>query len=585
VELPSPPDRSSADQAEPPLSAGDSSSDAPELPSSSEAPAPPSPDSSVAASARPDHYIDYRRYHRDVESVFSDFRDPMPWGGLARIIDGHPEFPPPTIYSWYRTWRRRPFWRPDETDRSLNHRKFTDEQEQAIDAEITSRYLSTHRRLSCRQFKGFTISFWQRQRIGETKTVTFAGSSRFRIGFQRRHGLSLRTATLKKKEADRNPVVIAQYLERVRAARAKYGANRVVNMDETAWKDVQIGGKTIARKGAKSVHIVANGDTKSGMTVIATISAAAEKLPLIYILRADSDRSLPSLMPAVDPSRVTRTTNGWMDNWVMLKYLSWLHYAMNDEPCALVMDSFPGHVTAAVSQKADFLDIEIIPVPEGLTGEFQPLDRSGFGPLKKISQALWDERAARDPHLRWSHQEAAKILEVAWAQLPPRVLESAWRFKVLEQYGLTGQECEAEFTNAPFHVKNWPWEEKDEEGEEEEESRVDDGPYGLVEYNRDRAQQSDSDDDEPGSSDTCDGQNRRLEIARLRGTAKQKVDRSSCLLISLFTRSTPMPRHGQENQERPEKNKISKRQSSDWVHTRRSVPVHTADGMANPNSR
>jgi hypothetical protein len=39
------------------------------------------------------------------------------------------------------------------------------------------------------------------------------------------------------------------------------------------------------------------------------------------------------------------------------------------------------------------------------------------------------------------------------------------------------------------------------------------------------AQQSDNDDDEPGSSDTWGGQNRRLEIARLRGTAKQNVDR------------------------------------------------------------
>jgi hypothetical protein len=92
-------------------------------------------------------------------------------------------------------------------------------------------------------------------------------------------------------------------------------------MDETAWKDVQIGGKTIAPMGAKSVHVVVNGDPKAGMSVIATISAAAEKLPLIYILRADSDRSLPSLTPAVDENRVTHSKNDWMDGLVMLKYI------------------------------------------------------------------------------------------------------------------------------------------------------------------------------------------------------------------------------------------------------------------------
>jgi hypothetical protein len=243
--------------------------------------------------------------------------------------------------------------------------------------------------------------------------VTFAASSHFRIRFQKRHQLSLRTATLKKKEPVRNPAVIAQFLERVRSAREKYGPHRVVNMDETAWKDVQIGGKTIAPKGVKSVPITAHGDPKSGMTVIATISAAAEKLALIYILRAGSARWLDSLLPAVDPNRVTFSKNGWMDGFVMLKYFSWLHYATNDEPCALVTDSFPGHVTEAVENKAEYLNIEIIPVPEGLTGDYQPLDRSGFGPLKKISQRLWDQQASREPHLQWTHREAAKILEVA----------------------------------------------------------------------------------------------------------------------------------------------------------------------------
>jgi hypothetical protein len=46
--------------------------------------------------------------------------------------------------------------------------------------------------------------------------------------------------------ADRNPPVIAQYLERVRRAKERYGPNRVVKMNEIAWKDVQVGGKTIA---------------------------------------------------------------------------------------------------------------------------------------------------------------------------------------------------------------------------------------------------------------------------------------------------------------------------------------------------
>jgi hypothetical protein len=101
---------------------------------------------------------------------------------------------------------------------------------------------------------------------------------------------------LEKKEAVHDEVVIARYLERVRAAKVKYANRRVVNMDETAWKDVQMARKTIVPKGTKSVHLVVNGHPRAGMSVIATISAAAENIPLIYSLRADSDHSLPSLM-------------------------------------------------------------------------------------------------------------------------------------------------------------------------------------------------------------------------------------------------------------------------------------------------
>jgi hypothetical protein len=59
---------------------------------------------------------------------------------------------------------------------------------------------------------------------------------------------------LKKKEPERNEIVMARYLERVSTAKKKYGPDRVANMDQTAWKDVQMNGKTMAPKRAKSVH-------------------------------------------------------------------------------------------------------------------------------------------------------------------------------------------------------------------------------------------------------------------------------------------------------------------------------------------
>jgi hypothetical protein len=91
-----------------------------------------------------------------------------------------------------------------------------------------------------------------------------------------------------------------------------------------------------------------------------------------------------------------------MDEWVMLRYLSWIHIGLSRRPFALVLDSFSGHATSRILHKAKFLGIELIPVPKGMTGEYQPLDRSCFGPLKMMSQKAWSDRVgARLPEEVW----------------------------------------------------------------------------------------------------------------------------------------------------------------------------------------
>jgi hypothetical protein len=44
-------------------------------------------------------------------------------------------------------------------DRSHNHREFTDAEEEKIELEVKAAFVSTHRRLSCHQFKGLTVAF------------------------------------------------------------------------------------------------------------------------------------------------------------------------------------------------------------------------------------------------------------------------------------------------------------------------------------------------------------------------------------------------------------------------------------------
>jgi hypothetical protein len=128
---------------------------------------------------------------------------------------------------------------------------------------------------------------------------------------------------------------------------------------------------------------------------------------------------------------------------------------------------------------------------------------------------LWNARAAREPHLHWNHLESAKLLEVAWAQLPRRALATVWRFED-EEFGLSRKQCNDQLAADPLYLEDWDW--------EEQESPVDDPADGTEDYMRDKPHASDGDESEPGWTDTWNGRYRRQDRARTRATARQNVD-------------------------------------------------------------
>jgi hypothetical protein len=125
---------------------------------------------------------------------------------------------------------------------------------------------------------------------------------------------------------------------------------------------------------------------------------------------------------------VTFAENGWMTERVMIQYLRWLRVLMGPGPLALVLDTFPGYITQRVKWQARKMEVELIEVPRGMTGRFQPLDRSCFGPLKKMSEALCDRRNAEQPGLHWSHAEGARLLEQVWPMLTGHTVVAGWNF-------------------------------------------------------------------------------------------------------------------------------------------------------------
>lgn len=372
-------------------------------------------------------YRSYQDYPEAVETIFRGLAGGTERGVLQGIAELH-GFPPSTISYWRRKWADFPDWRPYGRRPGVSGRVFSDAQEEEIVRKIQTEFWDQHRALSTGAFQDFVKRFWSEHRGKALRRHRFAGSSRFRILFARRHRLSLRKASIHPSPVRRDELAARDYVAAVRAAVRRYGADRVANMDETSWRDVQAPARTLAGTGWATVPVRVRGNVKGAVSAVCTVTCAGRKLPPLYILKGKGERARASLGDRVPLQRVTVSDNGWMTETVMIKYVRWLYVAMGRAPCALVVDTFPGHITPRVRWQMGRAGVELIAVPRGMTGELQPLDLSCFGPLKKISGRLWDRESAREPDRRWSHAEGARLLEDAWPRLKESTVIAGWRF-------------------------------------------------------------------------------------------------------------------------------------------------------------
>jgi hypothetical protein len=152
-----------------------------------------------------------------------------------------------------------------------------------------------------------------------------------------------------------------------------------------------------------------NGSHKASVIAICTVSKSENKPAPIYMLKGRRRILRPRLQLVIPLSRVTLSPNGWIDQRIVIQYLSWPSAASNSLPIVLTLDSFRTHDILQVRVKPKQLGIELILFPRGQTGEHQPLDCSCFGPVRSMSRRLRNTK----PTDNWSHEKATELLEIA----------------------------------------------------------------------------------------------------------------------------------------------------------------------------
>lgn len=289
----------------------------------------------------------------------------------------------------------------------------------------------------------------------------FNASNKYIRDFRRRYSIVLRRGHLKRRPKA-TPRAISDYREYVKhlTADPDIDHDHILNCDETYWHTTEQSKSTWARKGQDNVHIYTDANDKAGMTVLATIDYAANKLPLVFVAKGKCERCEKSQCGFSNPigqskpnphsneiHYTERTKNGWMDNKLWSKYLTNLRqlrpykeqFAQDSKQnrIYLTCDQFPAHHDLNAENSAEKLNIELVPIPSGATDECQALDRRIFGSVKQqaraktnrmIAQAVVDSLETETPPKipRQTKAEACGLLIDIWEKLPKTQIDKAW---------------------------------------------------------------------------------------------------------------------------------------------------------------
>ena len=266
----------------------------------------------------------------------------------------------------------------------------------------------------------------------------FVASPRFITGLKRRQRLSSHRNTVRfvgqqQMDTEAREHDILEFVNDVRTAIDKYGAHRVLNMDETPVSKVEHAITGIVRTGSdRAAQITTKAGNRLNVTHFPCITAAGNKLQMCAVIKGKTLRTLTKITKdaslAVQRVRLYYSISGWINSAIIVRWLAEVVQPFTkSEPAALVMDDFAAHWTDEVKEAALAIKLQLICVPKGTTSEYQPLDARFNGPMTKARQRLWTQQRMLHPDSLDSFQQAVERASQAYDSLSQHSTQEAWR--------------------------------------------------------------------------------------------------------------------------------------------------------------
>jgi hypothetical protein len=377
-------------------------------------------------------YATYYSHPELLEPIFDLFLGGDDGSYAMRDVANQTNVPIRTLYSWRERVRVDTTWRPSNEHFAENARVFPDDVEQTMANFVRINFVEPGRSLTRATLRPLMLLLVQdlvaRSVLPEI-CLNFQCSYHFLSRFLRRVGLSFRRA-----RAERRPAVndeeCALFMAQLLTAFQMYPPSNIINFDESNWHLVMSGEQTVANRGDETVHQYTDGDVKANFTFFGTIAADGTKFPLILIAKGRTLRCHKQFgQHAMFHHKIWHSPSGWCTEELMISYLQWLRSTRENEALCLIMDQYPTHTTSDVEDEARRLGIDLIWIPKGATGRYQPLDRRTFGALKSKGKAKWQKYFSEHYGGKCTRKIAALLLLESWEELSEAAVLSGWDYE------------------------------------------------------------------------------------------------------------------------------------------------------------
>ena len=188
-----------------------------------------------------------------------------------------------TLTTWRKKLKKDKNYLPKHGPKCINTR-IPEAAIKSIIKTVCADYIKQNRYLPPRAFRSIAL-----KEASLHGAIDFKASRNWRNKFLAENNLSIRKPHIKRR-SDPDDVIVSSFLSDLEVACIQYPPSLIFNTDETCWRVCNGIVRTITYKGSDEVLINSAIDAKEGITIMATINKAGEKLPLWVLATGKTER-------------------------------------------------------------------------------------------------------------------------------------------------------------------------------------------------------------------------------------------------------------------------------------------------------